>query len=74
MAYLASLDELGMQRDLSWIFLEMPLLAPELPVRDPKQSDSVLMLARWRGGRRSVEHLAVAHPHGYWLHWEQVTD
>ncbi len=74
MAYLASLDELGMQRDLSWIFLEMPLLAPELPVRDPKQSDSVLVLARWRGGRRSVEHLAVAHPHGYWLHWEQVTD
>ena len=47
---------------------------PSCPSATPTQSDSVLVLVRWRGGRRSVEHLAVAHPHGYWLHWEQVTD
>jgi hypothetical protein len=69
-AYVAALDGLGVERDLSWIFLEMPLLTPELPVRDPAQSDSVLVLVRWRHGRRTVDHLGIAHPHGYWLHWE----
>jgi hypothetical protein len=69
-AYVAALDALGAQRDISWIFVEMPLLVPELPVRDPAQSDSVLVLVRWRGGTRTVDHLGVAHPHGYWLHWE----
>ena len=69
-AYVDALGDLGAQRDLSWIFLEMPLLVPELPVRDPAQSDSVLVLVRWRNGRRTVEHLGIAHPHGYWLHWE----
>jgi hypothetical protein len=71
--YVGALDELGAQRDLSWIFLEMPLLVPELPVRDPGQSDSVLVLVRWRAGRRTVDHLGIAHPHGYWLHWSGVT-
>ncbi len=70
-AYVASLDELGTRRDLSWVFLEMPFMAPELPVRDPTQTDSVLVLVRWRDGRRTVDHLGVAHPHGYWLHWER---
>ena len=51
-AYLESFDALGAERDLSWIFLEAPALVPELPVRDPTEYQSVLVLVRWRGGRR----------------------
>ena len=34
---------------------------------DPHRT--VLSMARWRGGRRTVEHLATCHPHGFWIHW-----
>jgi hypothetical protein len=70
-AYLESMDALGAERDMSWIFLEAPALVPELPVRDPHDHRSVLALARWRDGQRTVDHLGIAHPHGYWLHWER---
>ena len=44
---------------------------PNCPV--PATTDSVdrtvLVLVRWRAGRRTVEHLADTHPHGYWMHW-----
>jgi hypothetical protein len=70
-AYLESLDALGAERDASWIFLEAPALVPELPVRDPAEYRSVVVLVRWRRGQRRVHHLGVAHPHGYWLHWER---
>lgn len=69
-AYLAALDELGAQRDASWVFAESGALVPELPVADPTRSATELVLVRWRGGRRHVTHIGVAHPHGYWLHWE----
>ena len=71
-AYLAELERLGSDRDLSWIWFESPLLTPELPAPDDGSVDpsaTVLSLARWRDGRRSVEHLAVCHPHGYWIRW-----
>jgi hypothetical protein len=70
-AYLASLDELGGELDLSWVIAESPAAVHELPV--PRSADvrerPVLVLVRWRAGRRHVAHLATAHPHGYWLHW-----
>ena len=68
-AYVDSLDELGRAQDASWIFAEMPLLVPELPVADVTESQTALVLVRWRDGVRSVDHLGIAHPHGYWLHW-----
>ena len=70
-AYLAELDRVGAQRDLSWIYAEAPALIPELPNGpDPKDPHrTVLSLARWRGGRRTVQHLATCHPHGFWIHW-----
>jgi hypothetical protein len=34
---------------------------------------TALMLVRWRNGIRTVDHLGVAHPHGYWLHWAEPT-
>ncbi len=70
-AYLDELDRIGAHRDLSWIYVEAPALIPELPngpdAKDPHRT--VLSVARWRSGRRSVEHLATCHPHGFWIHW-----
>ncbi len=58
--------------DLSWVYLESPYLVPELPgpSGDTAVDRTVLVLVRWRGGQRTVDHLADAHPHGYWMHWQ----
>lgn len=70
-AYLAELDRIGATRDISWVYAEAPALIPELPTGpDPTNPHlTVLSLARWRHGHRTVDHLATCHPHGYWLHW-----
>lgn len=70
-AYLAELDRIGAERDLSWVFAEMPSQTPELPHGRAVAGKDVtaLGMVRWRGGERRVEHLGVTHPHGYWLHW-----
>ena len=68
-AYMAALHACGRRRDLSWVFAESPVLVPELPVPDARESTTALVLVRWRRGRRTVRHLAQCHPHGYWLHW-----
>ena len=69
-SYVAALDQCGRRRDLSWVFAESPVLVPELPVLDPRQTITALVLVRWRNGKRSARQLAGCHPHGYWLHWE----
>jgi hypothetical protein len=70
-AYVTELDRLGAGSDLSWIYAEMPALVTGLPV--PADADraqrTVVTLVRWRDGTRTVEHLADAHPHGFWIHW-----
>lgn len=69
--YVAVLDRAGRARDLSWVFVESPADAPGLPF-DPAltgRSVTAVGVVRWRAGRRHVEHLGIAHPHGYWLHW-----
>lgn len=75
-AYLTELDAIGSQRDLSWVYAESPALCPGIPF--PFELDhehlTALMLARWRDGVRTVQHLGVAHPHGYWLHWALMTE
>jgi hypothetical protein len=74
-AYVDQLDAIGAARDLSWLYAESPGDTTGLPTPRPARGDgspehiTVLALVRWRGGRRSVERLATAHPHGYWLHW-----
>lgn len=69
-AYVAELDRLGATTDLSWVFVEDPTMTPELPWGTVGDGEfkTVVAVARWRGGRRSVEQLATCHPHGYWLH------
>jgi len=70
-AYLAELERIGAERDLSWVYAEAPAHIPELPNEpDPKSAHrTVLSMVRWRNGRRSVDHLATVHPHGFWMHW-----
>lgn len=72
--YLAALDRLGAEGDLTWVFLEAPHLVPELPVDavlgdERARVQSVLTVVRWRDGARDVHHAAICHPHGYWMHW-----
>lgn len=73
LAYVAELDRIGRERDLSWIFAESPEHAPGLPF-DPSVAGSLtaLVLVRWRRGERRVDHLGTAHPHGTWLHWHDA--
>jgi hypothetical protein len=69
-AYLGELDRVGSHRDLSWIYAEAPALIPELP-HGPDPIDphrTVLSMVRWRGGDRTVGHLATCHPHRFWIH------
>ncbi len=70
-AYLAELDRIGSGTDLSWVVVEAPAMVPELPVATDAADPSLtsMTLVRWRGGARSVDHLATCHPHGFWLHW-----
>ncbi|HEY5664091.1 MAG TPA: DUF2332 domain-containing protein [Ilumatobacter sp.] len=71
--YVAELDRIGSQHDLTWVFAESPALCPGLPF-DASVTDqhvTALVRVRWRDGRRTVEPLAVCHPHGYWLHWSR---
>lgn len=70
-AYVEQLDAVGADRDLSWVFAESPYRCAGLPMpTDQKLAHlTLVMLARWRGGERTLDHVATAHPHGRWLHW-----
>ena len=69
--FVARLDVIGADRDLSWVVAESPALTPELPhpPGSTTEQTTALTVITWRDGRRSAEHLATCHPHGYWLHW-----
>ena len=71
---MAALAEIGSRRDLSWVSIESPELAPGLEV--PRRPDgaeesgaSVAVLSTWRDGRKEVRRLADCHPHGTWVRW-----
>ena len=73
-ALAAAIDELGAQRDLTWLYLEQPSETPGLPTpivagvrHDP--DDSALVAVRYRGGERTIERLADAHPHVHRMRW-----
>jgi hypothetical protein len=57
--------------DLSWVAAESPAQTPGLPIPTTAEPEhlTALSLTTWRNGRRTVNRLGVAHPHGYWLHW-----
>jgi hypothetical protein len=69
-AFVAELDRLGTERDLTWVSLESPALTPGLGLHPvPEEHRSVLHVSTWRAGRRTTDVLAVCHPHGYWMYW-----
>lgn len=70
-AFVDELDRISATTDLSWVFAESPALTPELPHGGDLRGEHLteLTLVTWRGGQRTVRHLAVIHPHGYWIHW-----
>ncbi|MFV0306365.1 MAG: DUF2332 domain-containing protein [Desertimonas sp.] len=70
-AYVAALDAVGANRDLSWVYAESPALVEGVPRPPSPIDETVLSLVRWRAGVRTVEHLARCHPHGYWMHWDR---
>lgn len=71
--FVDALDDVGRQRDLSWVVAESPAQTTGLPIPTSAEPEglTVLSLVRWRSGRRSVHRLATTHPHGFWLHWER---
>ena len=70
-AFQDALAEWARQRDLSWVFAESPGFATGLPgfAAGDTTDLTVLGLVEWRGGVRTVRHLATCHPHGYTLRW-----
>lgn len=70
-AFLRVLDQIGSQRDLTLITFEAPRRTSGLvaPSGWEDEDRSVLGWYRWRGGHRTVEHVADAHAHGQFIHW-----
>ncbi len=74
--FLAGLDRVGEQRDLTLILAEQPDQVPGLPIpagpdRADRTGDQATALVRidWRDGRRRVRRVADQHPHGTWVRW-----
>jgi hypothetical protein len=68
--FVAQLDAIGAESDLSWVIAESPRETPELPVLgDPSEDITVISLVTWKSGRRESIRLATAHPHGDWINW-----
>jgi hypothetical protein len=68
--FVAQLDDIGAETDLSWVIAESPRETPELPVLgDPSEDITVISLVTWKSGRRESVRLATAHPHGDWINW-----
>ena len=74
---LDAIDHLGAQRDLDLVTFEEPRFTPWLESYDPTIHDryrgdgtpTLLGLRSWRGGVVTTTALAIAHPHGRWIHW-----
>ena len=72
-----TIDRVGSQRDLDFITFEEPRFTPWVTDFDPavfsqyegEGTPTLLGLRSWRGGNCTTTALAVAHPHGRWVHW-----
>ena len=71
-AFVAELDNVGGRRDLSWVVAEAPAQTPGLPIPGDDEI-TVISVVTWRDGKRTVQRLGVAHPHGSWLNWESAS-
>ncbi len=68
-AFVAAVDALGHGRDLDVVMMESPRHTPGLDLGVPEglASASVLTRLRWRGGARSLAHLATVQSHAWWI-------
>lgn len=73
--FVDALDRAAEGCDLVWVAVESPSQTPELPWPEestgPPGDQTHVLRVRWQRGRRSVEDLGRAHPHGYWMHWKE---
>ena len=76
--FVAELDRIGAERDLSLVFSEQPELVPGLvrvgalpprPDGGPDGSATALVRIDWRSGEGRARRLADQHPHGTWVEW-----
>ena len=67
--FMATLDNLGADIDLTWVYAESPAQTPELPHADDVVGEhlTALTTVTWRNGVRTVTPIGVCHPHGYWI-------
>lgn len=72
--FMARLDQVGAERDLSLVCAEQPervrgLAVPPRPDGLPDGRPTALVRVDWRDGHRRARRLADMHPHGTWLEW-----
>jgi hypothetical protein len=66
----ATIDSIGVRHDLDWVFMELRRSTRGLPAVDSSdERHNVLVRVTYRSGVRSVDLLAVCHPHGTWINW-----
>jgi hypothetical protein len=72
-AFVAELDRIGTNCDLSWVIVEAPAQSQGLPhaVQFSREDATALTVVTWRSGQRTTAHLGTCHPHGYWIHWAE---
>ena len=76
-AVLDTIDQLGAARDLDFITFEEPRFTPWVDAADAELFErylgegtpTQLSLRSWRNGMCTTTALAIAHPHGRWIHW-----
>jgi hypothetical protein len=74
---LATIDEIGIARDLDFITFEEPRFTSWVEPADAEVFETYLgegtptqlSLRSWRNGLCTTTALAIAHPHGRWIHW-----
>lgn len=74
---LATIDEIGTTRDLDFITFEEPRFTSWVEPADAEVFETYLgegtptqlSLRSWRDGLCTTTALAIAHPHGRWIHW-----
>ncbi|MEO6628348.1 MAG: DUF2332 domain-containing protein, partial [Aquihabitans sp.] len=72
--FMAGLDAMGDERDLTLVYADQPSLVPGLPLPPrpdgrPDTDATALVRIDWREGQRVDVRIGDQHPHGTWLEW-----
>ena len=72
--FVAILDRLGANRDLTWVLAESPMYSADLPWPDnvdAPRGETQLVVIAYRDACRTATLRAVMHPHGRWIKWQE---